>query len=153
MSRLAVLAAIFVASAAALATAQAPDDKVVKAELERLQGVWKPMSAEYEGKPYDMKEEGRTLTISGDKVVQRLKDKVHVEGQVEIASPAKAVKRAYWKHADAKVNNSVIYFFVGDDTLVTCWRGKDETIPEWPTGFTTDSAEAGVYLVVWKREK
>jgi uncharacterized protein (TIGR03067 family) len=132
----------------------AQDEKTVKEEIERLQGVWKPISAENEGKQLDPKEDDWTLKFTGEKVVQLRKGTVHVEGKVEIASPTKTSKRAYWKHTNVDVKNSVIYFFVGPDTLVTCWNGKDDgSIMEWPTGFATGSPGTGAYLVVWKREK
>jgi uncharacterized protein (TIGR03067 family) len=154
MYRIAVLTSVvFLLGGAGSPTTQQQDGKAVKEELKLVQGVWKPVSAENEGKELDPKEDDWTLKFWGDKVVQLRNGKVHVEGKVEIAKPTKTCRRAYWKYTNVEVNNSVIYFFVGRDTLVTCWNGSDATIAEWPTGFTTGSPGTGVYLVVWKREK
>src|SRR5207237_8452265 len=109
---------------------------------------------EQNGKQFDPKEDDWTLKFTGDKVVQLRKGEVHVEGKVEVATLTKTSKRAYWKHTTPReINNSVMYFFIGPDTLVTCWNGSDENVVPWPTGFATGSPGAGVYLVVWKREK
>jgi uncharacterized protein (TIGR03067 family) len=131
---------------------QSHQEKVVQKELERLQGVWKPVSAEYGGKKLDPKEDDWTLKIAGNKIVQLRKGKVHVEAMIQIEEPMNDSKRAHWKYTNANVTDSVIYFF-SRDTLVACRSGKEGAVPDWPTRFATNAPGGGTYLVVWKREK
>ena len=114
------------------------DDTTVEANLESLQGSWRPISAEYKGKALDS-DDYRTLKFTGDKVAQLRKGKVHVEGSVQMAKPGQSSKRAYWKYTNVNVTDAVTFFFVGRDTLITCWTGEQRTVPEWPTEFSTRS--------------
>jgi uncharacterized protein (TIGR03067 family) len=127
--------------------------RAAKAKLAKLQGVWKPVSAEYEGKGLDPKEDDWTLKFTGDAVVHLKKGQVYVEGKLEIASPAESFERAYWKYTNVNVTDSVIFRFDGHDTLVTCWNGRQGQIAEWPSSFTTGPLGTGIYLVVWNRER
>jgi uncharacterized protein (TIGR03067 family) len=154
MRRVVVVPSVLTILACFSTAVPAQDDKTAREELKLLQGVWKPVAAEQNGKELDPKEDDWTLQFDGDKVTQLRKGDIHVEGKVEVATPSNTSKRAYWKHTNPReINNSVLYFFIGPDTLVTCWNGSDENIAPWPTGFATGAAGTGVYLVVWKRQK
>jgi len=123
-----------------------------KGEMKKFQGIWKPVAAEYRGNALEPSDQNWTLVVSDDTVIQLRSGNIHVQGSMELANPSKGFHRAFWRYSNGTVNNAVIYFFVGKDSLVTCWNGATNSIPEWPTDFSSGT-ECGVdYLVVWKRQ-
>jgi hypothetical protein len=111
----------------------------------RFHGTWRMTS--YEGDIGDNKK--YEVRFAAGQVTWLIDGKVTLEGKCHIAEPTKHAKRGLWKW-DNGVTDAFIYFFVGEDTLVTCWRYNS---PDWPTVFATGGTECGHYLFVWKREK
>ena len=152
-SRIALACTLGLLLQATIAHAGEIGENTMEADLECLQGSWQPISAEYKGKAIDPKEHDWTLEFAAGRVVQLRRGKVHVEGSVQVVKPGPSSKRAYWKYTNVDVTDAVIYFFVGRDTLISCWSGEQRNVPEWPTEFSTRSPKGGSYLVVWKRQK
>ena len=118
---------------------------------QRLQGTWRPLSAEYDGKELDPEEDWK-IVFEGDEVRQLRNGKVHVEGRVDFAGSAGFAHRAFWRYENVKVVDSVIYRLVGGDRLVTCWTGGRGRVPDWPEAFASGVSGGGRYFVIWRRE-
>jgi len=124
-------------------------DEAGEKDLKKIQGTWKFVSQEMEGKPRPPEELAKlTITFSGDKWSVREAGKV-VQGGTHKFDPSK--KPA---HVDAVVTEGEdkgskmlgIYELKGD-TLRVCFdpQGKER-----PTGFTS---KAGQFAAVLEREK
>src|SRR5262245_38366925 len=126
-------------------------DKAIKADLEKLQGVYKMVSLEVDGKsvPED-KLKSSTLTIKGDKYIIKVNDQTY-ETQMTL-DPEKKPKSIDMKFLDGanKDKSALGIYKIDGDTFTMC-RGLNpgQTRPQdfgtWP--------DTNTFLVVWKKEK
>lgn len=127
--------------------------KLCDSKLAKFQGIWKPITAEYEGEKLEPEKQKWTLIISDNTVLQLRRGRVHVEGRMEVNNIHKGVERAVWKFTNVPVTNNVIYSFEEEDVLVTCWNAKRNGVLVYPTVFNSTGEGSGQYLVVWKRQR
>lgn len=149
------LAVVFVSLAYAwpaafsLVTAEEKDDKAeaAKKELEALQGTWKLMTHEEEGKIVAYGDDVHLYTIEKDKMTVKRKGEVIAEGSIDL-DPKKSPR-----HLDVRLTSGqtdlTIYIRVGD-YLIQCGSRDGKTRP---SDFATGTAKGGAYLLVLKREK
>ena len=130
MLRVTLIGSLFTVLVSGPATAQQG-----KEEYKRLHGTWRMTSGE--GDVGDAKK--FEIRFAGDKITYWVDGKVALEGILEVVEPTKHAKRAKWNW-DGGLTDRVIYFMVGDDTLVTCWTHEGT---EWPTVFATGNKDGG----------
>ena len=119
-----------------------------KSDKEKLQGTWKIVSAEFDGKP--LKEAiGGTMTFTGDRIEQGKKgDKEYYEGKYEL-DPSKNPKHIDLTHAKAKI--MAIYSLDGDELRISSFRTPDGG-KKRPSVFASKAGEMQMVLV-FKRVK
>jgi uncharacterized protein (TIGR03067 family) len=147
-----VLAAVFSLlaaspSASSVASTQEKIDKAeaVKNELAALQGSWKLMTYEEDGK--EVKDVGNPYTIEKDKLTVKRDGEVTAEGPLEL-DPTRSPKHLDFQRTGGQTEMT-IYVRVGD-YLILCGRRDGKTRP---SEFATGTANGGEYLIVLKREK
>ena len=126
-------------------------DKATKADLDKLQGTYKMVSLEVDGKsvPED-KLKSSTLTIKGDKYVVKVEDQTY-ETQM-ILDPEQKPKAIDMKFLDGanKDKTALGIYKIDDDTFTMCRRlNPGQTRPQdfgtWP--------DTNTFLVVWKKQE
>ena len=134
-----------------LLTGDDAKDKAIKADLEKLQGAYKMVSLEVDGKsvPED-KLKSSTLTIKGDKYIIKVKDQTY-ETQMTL-DPEKKPKTIDMKFLDGvNKDKTAVGIYKFDDETFTLCRGLNpgQTRPQdfgtWP--------DTKTFMVVWKKEK
>jgi uncharacterized protein (TIGR03067 family) len=136
-------------SSAPVASADDQADKAeaVKKELDALQGTWKLMTHEEDGKEVDYGDDIQLYTFGKDKLTVKRKDTVIAEGPIEL-DPTRSPRHLDFQRTDGQTELT-IYIRVGD-YLIQCGRRDGKTRP---TEFATATANGGAYLIVLKRQK
>jgi uncharacterized protein (TIGR03067 family) len=125
-------------------------DKAVKADLDKLQGVYKMVSLEVDGKavPED-KLKSSTLTIKGDKYVVKVDEQTY-ETQM-ILDPQQKPKAIDMRFLDGanKDKTALGIYKIDGDTFTMCRRlNPGQTRPQdfgtWP--------DTNTFMVVWKKQ-
>lgn len=134
-----------------VAFAQEKVDKTeaAKKELAELQGDWKLMTHEEDGKLVDYGGDTQVYTIDKDKMVVKRKGEVLAEGPIEIDATRSP------KHMDYRLNSGqvdlIVFIRVGD-YLIQCGHRDGKTRPsEFATN--TSTSNGGAYLIVLQRQK
>jgi len=126
-------------------------DKAIKADLDKLQGVYKMVSLEVDGKavPED-KLKSSTLTIKGDKYVVKVDEQTY-ETQM-ILDPQQKPKAIDMKFLDGanKDKTALGIYKIDGDTFTMCRRlNPGQTRPQdfgtWP--------DTNTFMVVWKKQE
>ena len=126
-------------------------DKAIKAVLDKLQGVYKMVSLEVDGKavPED-KLKSSTLTIKGDKYVVKVDEQTY-ETQM-ILDPQQKPKAIDMKFLDGanKDKTALGIYKIDGDTFTMCRRlNPGQTRPQdfgtWP--------DTNTFMVVWKKQE
>jgi uncharacterized protein (TIGR03067 family) len=134
-------------SAQPVASAQEKLDKAeaAKKELAALQGTWKMVAYEEDGK--EVPAEDRLYIIDKDKMTFKQNGEVAAEGTLELDATRTP------KHLDYRITSGqtdlIIYTRVGD-YLIQCGRRDGKTRP---SEFATGTANGGAYLIVLQRQK
>lgn len=124
-----------------------PTNKTRQAkELAALQGTWKPLQLEEEGKQVAGELSTRHI-VKGDTITVQVDDKTHAKGKVSL-DPHKTPPQL-----DLRLENGethlLIYVRAGDHII--CCGNRDGQIR--PTEFSTGTPRGGEYLMTWKIEK
>jgi uncharacterized protein (TIGR03067 family) len=139
-----------------MVVAQAPDE-AVKAEMKRMEGTWRGVSAISDGKPLpDDRVKSVTTTIKADGTWVMFDGNETFDGTFTVDF-SKSPKTANFviKSGPSKDKTCLEIFETDGDTMKDCFvfvpTGK-ESSKERPTKFESE-AGSGHYLWVWKREK
>jgi uncharacterized protein (TIGR03067 family) len=136
-------------SGSPVALAQEKIDKAEAAnkELVALQGTWKLMTHEEDGKDVPYGEDVQLYIVEKDKITVKRKGDVIAERPIELDATRSP------KHLDFQRTGGqtelTIYIRVGD-YFIQCGRRDGKTRP---SEFATGTANGGEYLIVLKREK
>jgi uncharacterized protein (TIGR03067 family) len=126
-------------------------DKAVKADLDKLQGTYKMVSLEVDGKavPEDKLKSGR-LTIKGDKYVVKVDEQTY-ETQM-ILDPEQKPKAIDMKFLDGanKDKTALGIYKIDGDTFTMCRRlnpgqARPQDFGTWP--------DTSAFMVVWKKQQ
>ncbi len=142
------VAALLCACAALLPVAAEDKDDAAKKDLEKMQGTWKFISVEQDGKPAPKGDEPQTITFQGDKFAVKVGDKV-VQAGTQKLDPGKKPKTvdATVTEGEGKGTTMLGIYELNGDTIKACFdmQGKKR-----PTEFKT-SPGSGHFLAVIKR--
>jgi uncharacterized protein (TIGR03067 family) len=130
------------------AVGAAQDDAAAKKDLDKLQGEWKVVSIEREGK--EEKPKNSRTTVSRDEWTTRAGDTVEREGTLKLdpTKSPKAIDTVFTDGPDKGKTLQGIYMLAGDDWKVLYSApGKDR-----PKTFPTQPGSAH-FLIVLKRVK
>lgn len=125
------------------------DDKAeaAKRELDELQGTWKILTHEENGREYSYGDNYQLYTIEKNKITVTKREGVLCEGTIEIDATKSP------KQLDVKLTSGqtdlLIYFRV-NDYWIQCGHRDGETRP---TEFASGTPKGGAYLLILKREK
>jgi uncharacterized protein (TIGR03067 family) len=130
------------------APARANDDKAErdKKELAALQGTWKLIFHEEEGKEVS-DDAGQLYTIEQQKITVKRGNEVVVEGDLKLDASANP-PHLDWAYTSG-TNELTIYIRAGN-LLIQCGHRDGKTRPK---EFASGTADGGAYLIVLKREK
>jgi uncharacterized protein (TIGR03067 family) len=134
---------------AGLAVSAAADDDAAKIDTDKLQGVWKTISVESDGKkmPEDGVKDIR-LTVKGDRMIFKAENKEEeATFKLDVTQKPRALDWTI-KIGDKVETVKLIYDLRGDDLKICGGKvGKDR-----PKEFAA-KAGSGLNLIVLKREK
>jgi uncharacterized protein (TIGR03067 family) len=130
------------------AAAREKDDKAEtqKKELAALQGTWKLIHHEEDGKevPY---EDAQLYTIEEQKITVKKKDEVIVEGDLKLDASTSPMQLDF--QFTSGQTDLTIYVRAGG-YLIQCGHRDGKTRPK---EFATGTGEGGAYVIVLKRQK
>ncbi len=132
-----------------VAVAEEKVDKAeaAKKELDELQGDWKLMTHQEDGKLVDYDGDKQIYTIEKDKMIVKRNGDVFGEGPIEIDATRSP------KQMDYRLNSGqvdlIIFIRVGD-YLIQCGHRDGKTRP---SEFATNTSNGGAYLIVLQRQK
>jgi uncharacterized protein (TIGR03067 family) len=146
----------FVITVALLIGADAPEGDI-KAEMKKMEGTWRGVSATSDGKPMpEDKVKSVTIAIKADGTWIMSDGKDTFDGTFTV-DPGKAPKTANFviKSGKSKDMTTLEIYEIDGDTMKDCYvfvpTGKEST-KERPSKFASE-AGSGHYLWVMKREK
>jgi uncharacterized protein (TIGR03067 family) len=146
----------FAAALLVLVAAQAPDE-AVKAEMKRMEGTWRGVSAISDGKPMPSdRVKSVTIAIKADGTWVMSDGKETFDGTFTV-DLSKTPKTANFviKSGKSKNNTTLEIYEIDGDTMTDCYvfvpTGK-ESSKDRPSKFASE-AGSGHYLWVMKREK
>jgi uncharacterized protein (TIGR03067 family) len=147
---------ILAAALLVMAAAKSPDE-TVKAEMKKMEGTWRLVSAVSDGKPWpDDRVKAITIAIKADGTWVEDDGKEKFEATFTV-DPGKSPKTANFVNKSGKMKGITCLeiYEIDGDTMKMCFvsvpTGKEST-KERPSKFASE-AGSGHYLCVMKREK
>jgi uncharacterized protein (TIGR03067 family) len=142
-------AALLWVSQVRVVRAQEKVDKAeaAKKELAELQGDWKLMTHEEDGKIVDYGGDTQIYTIAKDQMIVKRKGDVIAEGPIELDA-TRSLKQMDYRLNSGQVD-LIIFIRVGD-YLIQCGHRDGKTRP---SEFATNTSNGGAYLIVLQRQK